>query len=219
MKVMMKIEDRMARFDAADLYVVITESFCAGRSPVEVLDGVLAAGVRLVQMREKDCSTCEFVDRARVIRKRTQAADAILIIDDRVDVALAVDADGVHLGQDDMPVADARRIAPDLIIGASSHSLEEALAAERAGASYVNIGPIFATQTKALSIPPLGLEAIEAIAPKLNIPFTNMGGIKEHNIHEIVARGGKHPAVVTAVTEADNVQAAAMALRKAMGVV
>ena len=203
----------MRAFDAADLYVVITEAFCAGRPAVEVLDGALAAGVKLIQLREKECSTGELVTRAREFRARTREAGALLIIDDRVDVALAVDADGVHLGLDDMPIKDARRIAPDLIIGASSHNLGEALTAQEAGASYVNIGPIFATQTKSLSMQPLGPEAIDAIAPQLKIPFTNMGGIKAHNISEIVKHGGKHPAVVTAVTAAEDVEAAARELR------
>ncbi len=209
---------RMKRFDETDLYVVITEAFCAGRDAMEVLEGALAGGVRLIQLREKDCATGELMARAVAFRERTQAADALLIIDDRVDVALACGADGVHLGQDDMPIADARRIAPELIIGSSSHDLEEAMAAQAAGASYVNIGPIFATQTKSLAMAPLGVEAIDGIAPHLRIPFTNMGGIKEHNIASIVERGGRHPAVVTAVTAADDVEQAAASLRRAMGI-
>ncbi|MDP3181662.1 MAG: thiamine phosphate synthase, partial [Desulfobaccales bacterium] len=122
-------------------------------------------------------------------------------------------ADGVHLGQDDLPPGATRRIAPGLIIGASTHSLEEALAAQEAGASYLNIGPIFATQTKA-GATPLGVEAIDRIAPRLRIPWTTMGGIKSSNIGQVVSRGARHPAVMTAVTAAQDPFAAALQLRK-----
>ena len=147
--------ERLALFDQADLYVVITEALCAGRSALDVLGKTLAAGVRLVQLREKDMGGRELYERALAFRRETEAAGALLIINDRLDIALATGADGVHLGQDDLPVAAARRLAPDLIIGASTHSLEDALAAQEAGASYVNIGPIFPTQTKE-NVTPLG---------------------------------------------------------------
>lgn len=207
---------RMARFDKADLYVVITEAFCAGRPALDVLDAVLGAGVKLIQFREKDMDGSELFRQAKAFRERTRAHDAVLIIDDRIDVALAVDADGVHLGQNDLPIQAACNIGPDLVIGASCHNLDEALAAQRYGASYVNIGPIFATETKAVSTGPLGPEAIDVIAPHLRIPFTTMGGIKAHNIEEVVGRGARHPAVVTAVTAAVDPYQAASTLRQAI---
>ena len=205
--------ERMARFAASDLYVVITQSFCGERSSLEVLDAVLAAGVRLVQFREKDGATRDLFVRAEAFRRRTQEADALLIIDDRLDIALGVGADGVHLGRSDLPIAAARAMAPDCIIGASIHTVEDALTAQNAGASYVNIGPIFATQTKTGTVDPLGPEAIDLIAPHLEIPFTCMGGIKPHNVDEVLSRGARHPAVVTAVTEQDDVEKAARDLR------
>jgi thiamine-phosphate pyrophosphorylase len=137
----------------------------------------------------------------------------LLIIDDRLDLALASAADGVHLGQEDLPLEVARRLAPELIIGASTHSLEEALAAEAAGASYLNIGPIFATRTKPDAIP-LGPEALERIAPHLRLPWTTMGGINLSNIGQVVARGARHPAVMSAVTAAADPTAAAVQLRR-----
>jgi thiamine-phosphate pyrophosphorylase len=206
---------RLNVFDKADLYVVITGAFCAGRSPLEVLDKTLAAGVRLIQLREKDLEGRGYYELALEFRRRTAAAGALLIIDDRIDIALAAGADGVHLGQEDLPVVAARSIAPDLIIGASTHSLEEALAAQEAGASYVNIGPIFATATKP-GVIPLGVEAIEQIAPHLSIPWTTMGGINQGNIAQVVVRGARHPAVMSAVTAAADVTAAAEALRAAI---
>ncbi len=209
----MLLAERMRRFAGADLYVVITEAFCDGRPALTVLDAVLEAGVRLVQLREKDCADRELHARALAFRERTRAYGALLIIDDRVDVALAAGADGVHLGEHDLPLDAARRIGPDLILGASSHNLREALAAQDAGASYVNIGPVFATQTKHVATGAIGPEAIDAIAPRLRIPFTTMGGIKAHNIGEVLRRGARHVAVVTAVTAAPDVCAAARELR------
>jgi len=213
----MDLQARMTRFEQTDLYVVITEAFCARRNALEVLDAVLDAGVRLVQFREKDIDDGELYRRALASRKRTREAGAMLIVDDRVDIALAVGADGVHLGQADLPIDAARRLAPDLIIGASSHNLEEALAAQEAGAGYVNIGPIFATQTKAIPTGAVGPDLIDRIAPHLEVPFTCMGGIKAHNIHEVVRRGARHVAVVTAATQAHDVRAACRQLREKMG--
>ena len=141
---------RLAAFAQADLYVVITEAFCAGRSALEVLAKTLAAGVRIVQLREKDLEARSLAWQAVEFRRLTREAGALFIVNDRLDIALAVEADGVHLGQEDLPVSMARRIAPELIIGASTHSLEEALEAQETGASYVNIGPIFPTQTKSV---------------------------------------------------------------------
>jgi len=211
----MNLAQCLASFNQADLYVVITEAFCAGRRSLDVLAGVLAAGVRIVQLREKDLDDRRLYELAVAYRQRTGAVGALLIIDDRLDLALAAGADGVHLGQTDLPVAAARRLAPDLIIGASSHSLEEALAAQAAGASYVNIGPIFPTPTKPDAIF-LGVEAISRIAPFLKIPWSAMGGINQGNIAQVVAKGARHPAVMSAVTAAADVTAAARALRAAI---
>jgi len=212
----MNLAERLARFKDADLYVVITEQFCAERSPLAVLDAVLEAGVRVVQFREKDLEGRELFERALKFRERTREAGALLIVDDRVDVALAVDADGVHLGQSDLPVEAARRVAPELIVGASSHNLDEALAVQKAGAGYVNIGPIFPTQTKSVPTGVVGPETIDRIAPRLTVPWTVMGGIKRENIGQVLERGAKRVAIVTAVTEADNVTAAAAELREAI---
>lgn len=209
----MQHKERLAAFRAADLYVVITTAFCAGRHAQEVLVQALMAGVRLVQMREKELSGRGLYELALEFRRLTAAAGALLIIDDRLDIALASGADGVHLGQEDLPVDAARSVAPDLIIGASTHSLEEALAAQAAGASYVNIGPVFATQTKPHAIP-LGPEALSRIAPHLKIPWTTMGGITAANIGQVVAQGAKHPAVMSAVTAAPDPQTAAAQLRQ-----
>jgi thiamine-phosphate pyrophosphorylase len=211
----MDLARRLAAFEQADLYVVITAAFCAGRTPLAVLDQVLAAGVKIVQLREKDLADRSLYELAREFRRRTAAAGSLLIIDDRVDMALAAGADGVHLGQADLPVAAARGIAPDLIVGASCHGLEEALAAQAAGAGYVNLGPLFPTATKPNAVV-LGVEAIERLTPHLKILWSTMGGINAGNIAQVVARGARHPAVMSAVTAAADVTAAARALREAI---
>lgn len=210
------LNDRLARFRETDLYVVITERFCAGRTGLAVLDEVLAAGVGVVQLREKEIDDRELFERALAFRERTRRARALLIVDDRVDVALAADADGVHLGQRDLPVRAARLLAPSLLIGASSHTPEQAWEAQAAGASYVNIGPIYPTQTKATGIPALGPAALDRTVSRLTIPFTVMGGIKAHNLGALLDRGAQHVAVVTAVTAANDVAGAARALRRAI---
>ncbi len=140
----------------------------------------------------------------------------MLVINDRLDIAIAVEADGVHLGQHDLPIDVARSIAPKLILGASTHSLEEALGAQAAGADYLNIGPIFPTQTKAVGIEALGPEILDTIVPHLRVPFSCMGGIKKENIAQVLSRGARHPAVVTAVTAADDIKRAAKKLREAI---
>ena len=170
-------EERKSFFETVDIYPVTCERLSCGRSDLEVLAGLIEGEAKIVQLREKDLCERDFFRLAEIFRERTAKAGMLLIINDRVDVAIAVGADGVHLGQDDFPVPSARIIAPDLIVGASSHSLEEALRAQDEGADYVNIGPIFPTGTKQGVDHFLGPGAISQIAPRLRIPFTIMGGI------------------------------------------
>ena len=200
--------ERMNRFKKSGLYLVTSQALSGGRSTEEIVKLALAGGVRLVQLREKDMAFPQLLKLAEKIRAMTKKAGALLIINDRLDLALAVGADGVHLGQDDLPVTGARKIAPDLIIGASTHSLKEARAAQKAGASYVNIGPIFPTKTKKWNEKFIGIPKMKAIASKIKVPFTVMGGIKADHIPDLVKAGAKTIAVVTAVTAADNPQKA-----------
>jgi thiamine-phosphate pyrophosphorylase len=210
----MKRAERREKFLLVDIYPVTAEALSEGRSNVAVLDGVLRGGARIVQLREKEYSTADLTVLAHRFREMTDRAGALLIINDRVDVALAAGADGVHLGQDDLPVRAARAMAPELLVGASSHSLEEALRAEADGADYVNIGPIFPTATKAGLTEFLGPGAIAAIGPKLGIPFTVMGGIDETNINEVLACGARRVAMVTGITKAPDIASRVRALRE-----
>jgi len=212
-KNMLKIHhDRMEKFRRAGLYLVTSQALSRGRSTAEIVRAALAGGVRLIQLREKEMPIPEFVRLAEEIRAMTRKADALLIINDRLDVALAVQADGVHLGQDDLPIACARKISKNLIIGASTHSLAEALSAQEAGASYVNIGPLFPTNTKNWNGKFLGVKEMKKIAAAIKIPFTVMGGIKADHIPELVKAGAKTIAVVTAITAAPNPKTAAASL-------
>ena len=138
----------------------------------------------------------------------------LIIVDDYADVARDAGADGVHIGQDDMSVAEVRAISPELLIGKSTHNLEELLAAQEEGTDYLNIGPIYPTQTKSVACGALGIGAIAAIAPKLTIPFTVMGGIKERHIAELRQAGARRIAMVTEVTQAPDVAAKVRALRE-----
>ncbi len=205
--------ERKALLDQVDIYPVTCERLSNGRSDVEVLQGVIAGGAKIIQLREKGFSERDFYRLAEKFRELTASAGMLLIINDRVDVALAVGADGVHLGQDDFPVPAARKIGPELLIGASSHDLEEALRAQEEGADYVNIGPIFPTETKSGIEHFLGPEAISRIAPRLKIPFSVMGGIKRSNIAEVLSAGARKIAVVTAITQAPDIAEAVRSLR------
>ncbi len=202
-------EERLERFLDAGLYLVTSQEVSRGRKTLDIVQSALSGGVRLVQLREKSLNAEEFLHLARQVREITAASQALLIINDRIDVALAVDADGVHLGHEDASVAVARASSPDFIIGASCHSVKEARQAETDGASYINIGPLFSTGTKEWQGEFLGLTAIQRISNEVSIPFTVMGGIKKEHIASLVAEGARTIAVVTAVTAADNPAAAA----------
>jgi len=209
-----KRRQRVDAFCDIDLYPVTCERLSAGRSNLDVLEGLIAGGARVVQLRDKEASPGYLYRMAVVFREMTTRAGMLLIINDYADIALAVDADGVHLGQDDMPPEAVRDFAPDLIIGVSTHSPEQALAAQAAGADYINIGPIFPTGTKEVSAKILGPDAVSDIGGRVDIPFTVMGGIKESNMDEVLKRGARRLAVVTAVTEAEDIAEATKRMRE-----
>jgi thiamine-phosphate pyrophosphorylase len=202
-------EERMQKFRAAGIYLVTSAVMSAGRTTPDIIRAALSGGIRLIQLREKDVSPVELTKLAREARKLTADAGALLIINDSVDIAMTVGADGVHLGQDDFAVKEARRLAPDLIIGASTHSVEEAIKAQNDGASYINIGPLFPTNTKKWDAEFLGVDGLKRIAAVTKIPFTVMGGIKKKHIPELRSAGARTIAVVTEITAAANPEQAA----------
>ena len=204
---------RMAKFREADLYLVITEEFTAGRGTLRVLEEAADAGIRLVQLREKNITKKELFHLAERFRRICDRYDITMIMNDHIDIALLTGADGVHLGQDDLPLEQAVKLAPELIIGRSTHSREQALEAEAQGAAYLNLGPIYPTQTKNTPVKPLGIEIVKEVGPLLHIPFTVMGGIKERHIPELLAAGARYIAMVTEITQAPDIGARVRSLR------
>lgn len=190
---------RMRAFEESFLYPVVSSEFCGGRDPAEVIDELGSRGARIVQLREKNRSGRDLFELACRCREITAKYRMLLLIDDRLDIALACGADGVHLGQDDLPVAAARRIAPELIVGASTHNADEIAAAQCDGCSYLNIGPIYPTATKSVSCGALGVEFFKQLKPLVKVPFSVMGGIKARHIPELSALGARHIAMVTGI--------------------
>ncbi len=205
-------QERMDKFRNAGLYFVTSESLSKGRSTIDIVRCALVAGVKLIQLREKYLPLRKYVQLACSIRELTRPYDCLLIINDRIDVAMAVGADGVHLGLDDFPIAAARSDSTELSIGAATPTGEEAEIAEKAGASYVNIGPIFPTETKVWKDDYLGIAGLKHISEHISIPFTVMGGIKREQIPELCAAGAETIALVTAITAAANPEQAAREL-------
>ena len=210
----MNRKERLVKLKAIDIYPVTCQELSEGRTNLEVLEAVLAGGAKIIQLREKHWDKKHLYELAIEFRKHIRSRNALLIINDHVDVALAAGADGVHLGQEDLPIGAARKIAPELIIGASSHNLSEALKAEEDGADYVNIGPIFPTKTKANTVSFLGPEAIGEIGSQLTVPFTTMGGINPDNINRVLEAGASCVAMVTGITRAADITERVRRLRK-----
>lgn len=214
----MNREMRAEMFQEVDIYPVTCERLSEGRSTIEVAQAMIQGGARIIQLREKECSIRRLHELALRLRRITAKAGVLLIINDHVDVALAVEADGVHLGQDDFPVVAARKLGPELLIGASTHSLEQALQAERDGADYINIGPIFPTRTKEGADHFLGPEAIVEIGGEIRVPFTVMGGIKHSNIELVLEKGARRVAMVTGITQAGNIAETVRSLKEKIGI-
>jgi thiamine-phosphate pyrophosphorylase len=167
-----------------------------------------------VQLREKGCSTREFIDEARTIQPVLAQKHIPLIINDRLDIALALGADGVHLGQSDLHISDARKIAgSSLVIGVSAESIDDALQAEQDGADYIGVSPVFSTLTKTDTAPPLGLEGVLEISRSVDIPIVGIGGINHTNAASVLAAGADGIAVVSAIVSADDPEAAAKKLK------
>jgi thiamine-phosphate pyrophosphorylase len=197
------------------LYLVTDRRLSLGRSTVEVVAAAVSGGVTCVQLREKHCSTREFLEEARRVRELLVGTGVPLIINDRLDVALAVAADGVHLGQNDMHLSDARRLVGErLVIGISAESVADAIRAEAEGADYIGVSPVFTTPTKMDTAPPLGLEGLRAIRRAVSLPLVAIGSIRHDNAAEVLRAGADGLAVVSAIVSAPCPRTAAAALRQ-----
>lgn len=197
------------------LHLVTDRSLSRGRPLVELVSEAVAGGVTCVQLREKECNTREFLHEASLLAALLKPLGLPFIINDRVDIALAVGADGVHLGQKDMPIGYARQLGPPgWIVGVSAESLEDAIQAEREGADYIGVSPVFSTATKLDTIQPLGLAGLRQIRAAVRIPLVAIGGIHCGNAGEVMHAGANGLAVVSAIIAADSPRAAATAIRK-----
>lgn len=190
------------------IYGITAERFSKGRSNIQVVEEMIRGGVTTIQYREKkhQKDVGEMYVECQQIRKLTREHGVTFIINDHVDLALLVDADGVHVGQEDLPVAAVRRLlGDDKIIGLSTHSPMQMEEAVNIGADYIGVGPIFATQTKENVCDAVGLEYLDYVAEHCQIPFVAIGGVKEHNIDEIVSRGARCICLVTEIVGSDDI--------------
>ncbi|WP_258358644.1 thiamine phosphate synthase [Moorella sulfitireducens (nom. illeg.)] len=200
-----------------DLYVIITTKLGGGRPTLELVREALAGGATAIQLREKDLPARELVELGREIRKLTRAAGATFIINDRLDVVLAVEADGVHIGQEDLPARVARELlGSGKILGVSTGTVTEARQAVADGADYLGVGSIYATSSKGDAGEPIGLAGLKAIRAAVTIPVIAIGGINNDNAAEVIAAGADGIAVLSAVIGAPDVAAAARELLAAV---
>jgi thiamine-phosphate pyrophosphorylase len=203
--------------DAPLLYLCTDRRLAGGRPLVSLVEAAVLGGVGMVQLREKDLGGGEFFALARELRDLTRRFGVPLIINDRLDIALASGADGVHLGQDDLPLREARRVAgPDLIIGVSAHSPAEAVAAERDGADYLGCGAVYPTGTKADIRGVIGLEGLAAVCAAVRIPVIGIGGIGPANAAAVIRAGAAGLAVISSILSQEDAREAAALLRRSM---
>jgi thiamine-phosphate pyrophosphorylase len=195
------------------LYLVTDRPLCMGRDIVEIALGAVKGGTRVVQLREKSATFEEFVDLARRLKRLLDPFGVPLIINDRVDVALAVGAGGVHLGQADTPVAAARKVlGRDAVIGLSVESMDQVLAAEALDVDYLGVSPVFATRTKPDAAAPWGLEGLRSVRVASRHRLVGIGAITSRNAAEVIRSGAHGVAVVSAICSAVDPRRAAKEL-------
>ncbi len=192
--------------DKIGLYL-ITDRSLTKKTIISDVISAINAGVKIIQYREKELSTKEMYQEAKTIREITKENDVILIINDRIDIALAVDADGVHVGQDDMPFDIARKIlGEDKIIGLTVHNTEEAILGAKLGADYFGVSPIFSTTTKKDAGKPAGIDLIKKVKEIVKTPLVAIGGINYENVDEVLEAGVVNIAVISAIVTKENVE-------------
>lgn len=193
-------------FDLPNLYGITYSKESQGRSNINVVKEMIKGGIKLIQYREKELSIKDMLRECREIRIITKKSNVLFIINDHIDIALITDADGVHIGQDDLPISEVRKIIGNKkIIGLSTHNKQQAINASNDGADYIGVGPILSTNTKVNVCDPVGYSYLEWVVKNIKIPFVAIGGIKEHNIDEILSRGAKSIALVSEITGNKNI--------------
>jgi thiamine-phosphate pyrophosphorylase len=188
------------------LYAITGEEFHKGRDLLQVMEEAIIGGVDIIQLRDKNSSKKEVLEKAKLLKKLAERYEIPLIINDHIDVALAVDADGIHIGQDDLPLVEARKIiGKNKIIGISTHKIEEARTAELNGADYIGVGPIFSTKSKVDVVDPVTTKYIEEVVKEIKIPFVAIGGIKLHNVDQVLAAGASRICAISEIVGSKNV--------------
>ena len=217
----MNSRPNMANFLATDLYGLTAKEYSLGRSNPEVFNLMIQAGIKVIQYREKEQTIREMYDECLEIRESTRRAGVTFIINDYIDLAMLVGADGVHIGQDDLPPEKVRELVGEtMVIGLSTHSPAQAQAAVKCGVvDYIGVGPIFPTKTKRRVCDPVGLEYLEYVAKNIALPFVAIGGIKKHNLTAVKNRGAKTIALVTEIVGATDIPAKVTELRKLLTLV
>ncbi|MFC5713368.1 thiamine phosphate synthase [Thalassorhabdus alkalitolerans] len=189
------------------LYTITGEEFHSGRSMLEVMEEAVKGGSDIIQLRDKFSSKKEVFEKAKKLREMTARYGAAFIVNDHIDVALAAGADGIHLGQDDLPLSEARKIVgEDMIIGISTHAIEEAREAERNGADYIGVGPVFATKSKVDVIDPVTTSYVKQVADEITIPFVAIGGIKLHNVDQVIDAGADRICAISEIVGSTDIQ-------------
>ena len=202
------------------VYLVTDGALSADRSTVEVVERAIDGGVDIVQLREKGTSARRRYELGLELGELTRAADVPLIVNDRIDLAAGIDADGVHLGDDDLPVAVAReQLGPEAIVGRSVSTPEAAREAERAGADYLGVGAVYGTTSKETTPEQsnIGLDRVRAIRAATDLPFVGIGGVTPENAAAVVSAGADGVAVISAITGAEDPEAATRRLAAAVG--
>ena len=198
-----------------DIYCITAEKYSNGKSNIEVVKELIDSDIKIIQYREKEKSQKEKLLECEKIRELTKENDVLFIVNDDVDIAILAKADGIHIGQDDLPIEKVRElIGNDMIIGKSTHSKNQAIAAINEKADYIGVGPLFKTFTKVNVCEPVGLSYLDYIVKIHNIPFVAIGGIKNHNILDVRRKGAKLIALVTEIVGAENINKKILELRK-----
>ncbi len=197
------------------LYLVTDRALSLGRDIAWIVEEAVKGGVTMVQLREKDCSTRDFIELATGLKEKLRPFNVPLIINDRIDVALASDADGVHIGQSDMPYHMARKIlGKNKIIGLSVETMDQVLEANNLDVDYIGISPVFSTPTKTDTFQPFGLDGVAKVMDISKHPAVAIGGINNSNVKDIFNAGANGVAVVSAICSADNPKTATEELVK-----
>jgi thiamine-phosphate pyrophosphorylase len=191
------------------LYAIVDAGLSGAAALPRLVAALGRAGVRAFQLRAKELPPRELLPLARELRSITRALEALLIVNDRADIALAADADGVHLGQEDLPLAAARRLMGRKLVGLSTHDLAQAVAAEREGADYIGFGPVFATKTKETGYGERGLEMLGRVRAAVSLPIVAIGGITEENVRGVWRAGADAAAMISELANAPDPEAKA----------